>query len=121
MDGNLIDLDLPLQDFKISEVKYTEDEPSSPRASDKISPSATPEVDLDLELMNKMQSLDAANIETIDEFVQGGHLMTGDSLDFGQDDNNDADHETFTVRCWSTHLALKLLSDSIPFPPPTAT
>lgn len=101
MDGNLIDLDLPLGEFKTNEVKYTEEDSAAKKeASEKIAPSATPELDLDLELMNKMQSLDAANIETIDEFTQGGHLMVGDILDFGQDEvtDEDGEHETFTVR-----------------------
>lgn len=99
MDGNILDMDKPLSELGVTEVRFTADIdiPGGEAEEDKQAP-ASPEVDLDLELMNKMQSLDAANIETIDEFVQGGHLMAGDVLDFGQDENADDNGETFTVR-----------------------
>jgi hypothetical protein len=54
-------------------------------------------LDLDIELMNKLQSIDYANIETVDEFMQGGLLMTGDSLDLAVPEEED-NAESFTVR-----------------------
>jgi len=59
-------------------------------------PSTQPQVELnlELELVNKVLSIDAANIETLDEFMQGGHLMSGDTLDPVVKNGE----ESFTVR-----------------------
>jgi len=56
------------------------------------------ELHLELELVNKVLSIDAANIETLDEFMQGGHLMEGDNFDASADDKSNSGEESFAVR-----------------------
>ena len=72
MDGALLDIDIPMGELGVMEITY-----GIPEAAG----SDTVDDDLQLDVIAATATLEAAHIDLIEDFMQAGQLMNGDTLD----------------------------------------